>query len=135
MFESRASNVVAWGLLLSTVSCLVPEDHATQFTHNVSDLPCLALLQYGRTLPRCINHSLHESSDQDNKTSNCATGNFTINFTPVETKPGRRFVGSHNSDKYSCYPLSDEDFWRSREAVCTKYAFLRLYIDNKSAIT
>jgi len=123
MYESFSSRAIAWWLLVNAASSLGPEHNASLVIHRTSDLPSLALLQYGRTLPRCSNHSLIESLNQDNGTSGYSAFNITIDLAPAETKPGHRLVGSHLGDKYSCYPLSDEDFWRSREAVCAQQAF------------
>lgn len=106
-----------WLLVASTISSSVLSRSIHSDYHNDVALPCLALSQHSRTLPRCSNHSKFDPQRQDHESASCTSGVVTLNFRPAETKAGQRLVGSHRSDKYSCYPLSDEDFWRSREAV------------------
>jgi hypothetical protein len=60
---------------------------------------------------------MFDPQHKDHGSASCSSGVVNVNFTPAETKPGQRLVGSNRGDKYSCYPLSDEDIWRSREAV------------------
>ena len=78
--------------------------------------PCLTLRQHGRHVPRCKKNSLEPRIDAAADASRCPAG-VLVDFAPAETKPGHRLVGSQRGDKYPCYPLSDDDFWRSREAV------------------
>lgn len=79
--------------------------------------PCLVLRQHGLVVPRCGIHGRFQTLTKDQNATHCPTGGLAVDFAPAETKLGHRLVGSQRGDKYPCYPLSDEDFWRSREAV------------------
>lgn len=80
--------------------------------------PCLALHQHGLAVPRCGKHGRFQPLHKDQAAVRCPAGGVAVDFgARAEAQPGRRLVGSQRGDKYPCYPLSDEDFWRSREAV------------------
>jgi hypothetical protein len=112
-------STLGWWLLVSAPHTIVLGQNTTIFVQRNETLPCLALFEHGRALPRCNSHNLHQPLGKHKVSARCPSGGVTINFVPAEIKPGFRLVGSQSGDKYSCYPLSDQDFWRSREAVLT----------------
>jgi len=112
--------LLAWWLLVdadhflpvlghNTSALLLPELEVNQ--------PCVVLSQHGLVLPWCNSHQLPQTPNVDQVPFRCSASSANINFVPAEIKPGFRLVGSHSGDKFSCHPLSDEDFWRSRKAV------------------
>jgi len=107
----------SWLLFASTLYTQVLGQNPTRCTRHNGALPYLELFDHGLTLPRCSGHKLLRPLENSLISDCFPEGNVTINFISAETKPGFRLVGSQSGDKFSCYPLSDQDFWRSREAV------------------
>lgn len=119
MYSNYTIHTFARWLLLSTVhTSVLSQNTSGQILaqHEVNQ-HCLVLSQHGQVLPRCNSHELTQPLDEEQASIRCPAGDVNINFLPAEIKPGFRLVGNQRGDKFSCYPLSDEDFWRSRKAV------------------
>jgi len=117
LYSDHFVYILASWFLASAPHILVLGQNTTTIAQNDEDLPCLALFEHDFALPRCSGHKLHRPLQKNLASSHCPAGSVTVSFIPAEIKPGFRLVGNESGDKYSCYPLSDQDFWRSREAV------------------
>lgn len=83
---------------------------------------------------RCNNPS--NNGPSGGRSRRCvSTGLVRVNLTwPESPQLGSpRFVGNDNSSIFKCYPLSDEDIWRSRRAVPGDLTRLRALIERARA--
>eukprot|EP00613_Pedinella_sp_CCMP2098_P028856 CAMPEP_0171704342 /NCGR_PEP_ID=MMETSP0991-20121206/12617_1 /TAXON_ID=483369 /ORGANISM="non described non described, Strain CCMP2098" /LENGTH=719 /DNA_ID=CAMNT_0012293823 /DNA_START=1658 /DNA_END=3817 /DNA_ORIENTATION=- len=77
----------------------------------------LALLPYVAGARPCLNLFARKDDPEIRcEEEQACKGEINVVFSRAESKAGKRLVGKQRSNAFPCYPLSDDDLWRSLKA-------------------
>jgi len=90
-------------------------------------LPCLSLFR-AKDSPeaRCPEHAPTVPGAKPGEA--CSSPPLRVTLQRAELGPRGMLVGPNPSDAFPCYPLSDDDMWRSRRAVPGDLSRLKAFV-------